>query len=431
VKRKSHARTPAHVTSHVVTGVIEKLVPGGVGLLKDSEGVLFARGGLPGERVEVDVTRKKGGTRHGMVIRVLEASPDRVAPDCTFHPACGGCDLLDLAPRAQPHVKQQLVLDALARVGRFDDVTLARVQPIAVPQSADEGARRRVRVTLNAQGRPGFFARESHHVVPVTSCAALVPALSRVVAQLAGLPAHSEIRLAIDDRGHIGAALTDGPHAARLADELIERGCSGVVVLDDHDRERLVHGDPVLRGEVAPGVVGGPYLSCAGTFTQATRFGARTILQRVVEAVAPSTGQRVVELFCGSGHLTLPLAHAGAQVTAVEGAGRGVHWLRENLALCSAANVTVVQSYIDGNLALPDHDVLVADPPRTGIEGFAALIARSSARRLVLVSCDPATGARDLALARAGGFVVDAVWPIDAFPRTTHVEWVAQLSRGS
>src|SRR5690606_36716588 len=114
----------------VVEGTVERMVPGGLGLLRDEEGIVLARGGLVGERGRVEVASRRGGVRQGEVVHVFLRSPERVAPDCGVHPRCGGCDLLDLSVQAQSDAKQQMVEDALRRIARLDDEQLRSVRAL-------------------------------------------------------------------------------------------------------------------------------------------------------------------------------------------------------------------------------------------------------------------------------------------------------------
>lgn len=459
------------VALEVVEGVVEAIVPGGRGLLRHGGGVVFARGALPGERVEVGVHRAQGGVRHGVVLRVLEPSPHRIEPDCPQHGlvpgTCGGCDLLALAPDAGHGVREHIVDDALLRVGRLPRDLVARARrPIATPShprdphGPRDALRRRVRVVM-AGGKPSFSSAESHARALVDRCPALHPTLDAALALLphTGLEDGTAVRLACDDRGRRSAALEGGrPGDARrlveagvahgaiwIAAEAVRRQHDPGTIEDDGfsapDSELERAGDPLLLGEVAPGFVcgDGPARSDASVFSQATRFGGRAILEAVLEAAAVAPGERVLELFAGSGHLTVPLLHAGASVHAIEGAPRAVAFLKGNVA-CFGPRASAQRAFIDGTLGVAGPvdglvgglvDVLVADPPRTGIPGFRALLSRICPARIVLVSCDPATGARDIGIAVGLGYALSWVAPIDAFPRTSHVEWVAALRRES
>lgn len=405
-------------------GTVERIAPGGRALLRTSEGVVFARGGLPGERVRVRVERAARGVRHGVVVEVLLASPDRVAPDCALHPRCGGCDLLALARAAQGEVKVGIVRDALTRIARLDEATLARaLRPLLAPGPGDDGRRRRATLVMKG-GAPAFSAPERHERIAVARCPALHPTIDMALPLLAALDAQEGLRvqLACDERP--GAVLSVERDSA-FARAFVAAGGRGAVVTATEER----WGDPSLVGEVSAGQF--PCVSDAGVFAQATRFGGRAILDEVLRVTAVEAGLQVLELFCGSGHLTVPLMARGARVDAVEGDPRAVRFCQENLAnTVGTGSAQARVAYIDERLPVAARPALVvADPPRTGIPGLALLAERLDARRWVLVACDPATGARDLATLVALGYALVSLTPIDAFPRTSHVEWVALLER--
>lgn len=431
----------------VVEGTVERMVPGGLGLLRDDEGIVLARGGLVGERVRLEVTSRRGGVRQGQVVHVFQRSPERVEPDCGVHPRCGGCDLLDLSAQAQGDAKQQMVEDALRRIARLDDEQMRSVRPLErAPLHA--GARRRARFRIDELGAIGFVARGSHDLVPLEGCPALAAPLDAALKDLSEadfLVPRTTLQLACDDDERVSLAITDSSSrrdAERFARRAVESGiATGSLVLSGRGRPWAHFGDPTLHGEVAPGCEGGPYRSDAATFTQATRFGGAVIAQRVLEGAAAFGGgtagskpTRVLELFAGAGHLTFPLAASGASVVAVEGDGQASDWLARNVerapfsSRIEAHEARVGEHTLDAMLVESGpFDVLVADPPRTGIDGFRSLLEVLSVQRLVLVSCDPATGARDLKVALDRGYSLSWLAPIDAFPRTSHVEWVAAL----
>jgi tRNA/tmRNA/rRNA uracil-C5-methylase (TrmA/RlmC/RlmD family) len=421
---------------------VSAIVPGGQGLIRDADGIVLARGGLPGERVEVVVHRTQRRVRHGVVVRVIEASPARVATlDCALHPRCGGCDLLDLFPAAANDVRVAMVRDALMRIGKLSaDIVAHAMRPLMTAGPGDDARRRRARFVI-VDGRATLSAPASHERVPIERCPALHPLLEEALARVpaAKLAERTRLRLALDDRGHVSAAL-EGTGARDAAARIVAAGIAMGAVALDGDVELVCAGDPLLLGEVAPGF-GGADAACAsdaGVFTQATRFGGLAIVECVVDALAvrdgaAGPGMRVLELFAGAGHLTVPILERGAAsvsaVLAIEGAPRGVRYLEDNVARFGE-RARVRHDFIDGALVVPgSFDVLVADPPRMGIPDLASLLDRAQAPVLVLVSCDVATGARDIAIAIHKGWVLDSLVPIDAFPRTSHVEWVARLSR--
>lgn len=424
----------------VVTGTVERMVPGGWSLLRDEGGVVLARGGLAGEHVRVEVDKRRGGTRQGRVVEVLSRSPGRASPDCPVFDRCGGCDLLDHSQDAEADAKRSIIEDSLLRIAKLDDTELARVLPLKRPLERT-GLRRRARLHFDEVGMPGFFERESHEVVVGGACPALVSDLDDVLQELCEteytLP-DLELLIASDDDGRVsfavagGATLRDAEHFCRRA---VDGGlCNGALVRTRRGGKWKPIGAPTLLGEIAPGVPGGPFRSDAATFTQATRFGARAILDAVV--LGARGAGRVLELFAGAGHLTLALAERGHEVVAVESEPHAVEWLRENArAAAYGERITAKRGRV-GSAAIDDlcvdygpFDALVVDPPRSGVDGLDAVLRAADADVLVMVSCDPATGARDLKKARAAGYRLEWMLPIDAFPRTSHVEWVARLGR--
>lgn len=433
---------------------MERVVPGGFGLLRDDAGIVLLRGALPGERVSARVTARRGQTRLGVVERVFDASLARTAPDCSVADRCGGCDFLHVAPDAVGDLKRAMVMDALRRTGGLDDEAL---QPVSATRvgTCSARSRRRARVAVNDEGKPGFFAPSSHRVVPWDGeCLALSAALEDAVVELCThieVPAQTALEVACDDAGRVSLVVghKDKNLARRVARRAVEVGAvTGAWVRTSQGRLTERSGEPSLWGEVAPGVTRGPYGSDAGTFTQATRFGGVAILAEVVDALSGTPGGVVLELFAGAGHLSLALAAAGHAVIAVEGEEQAFTWLEHNVQHGDwRERIFPVRGFIEGkslHALVQSHtnmpvrqppgspvlvvDALVVDPPRTGIPDFGGILDAVRTPRLVMVSCDLATGARDLRIARNRGYQLDKLVPIDAFPRTSHVEWVASLS---
>jgi len=420
-------------------------VPGGQGLCRTDDGVVFLDAVAAGDVVRVASGGRRGGVGRGRVLGLVTPSPERrpaaaVDADCAVAGRCGGCDWLHLDLTARARWKVAIAADALRRVGRFDDDTVRRVMaPLVAGAEAERlrTGRRRVRVTVGPAGTPTFSAARSHERVAVAACSTLHPRLEEALLRLprAGLPEGLEVRLAVDDRAHIAAAVERQTAARALLDAgvvdgvVVPRADGSAAAGDDV----VALGDPMLLGEISAGRFAAQ--SDAATFSQATRHGGAAIIDAVMAGVDDViAGAAVLELFCGAGHLTLPLAARAAHVVAVEGDARAIRHLKENrrLVVDGERRIDPRVAYIDASLALPVADVVVVDPPRTGLVDGAALAARWAdmrARRIVMVSCDPATGARDLRDVVDAGFRLERLVPIDAFPRTHHLEWVATLSR--
>ncbi len=417
---------------------IEKLVPGGAGLARDDDGVIFVAGVAAGDVVDVEVRGGAGGTRRGAVLSIVTPSAERVALDCDVGERCGGCDWLHLSPEARATWKQALAKDTLRRIGRYSDDAIDGVlQPLrSPPLDRRLWGRRRVRVVVGSAHEATFAEHGSHVRVAAGACGALHPQLAAVVSRLAEarLPVGTEVRLAVDDRDVVVAAVTHRGAGAALANAGLVAGVvvAGVEGSAMSAENVAVHGDPLLRGEISAGRFAA--VSDAATFSQATRHGGDAIIDEVVRGVFAIDGDgQVLELFSGAGHLTLPLAAGGRRVVAVEADGRAVAHSRTNAALVRGT-IEPHTRFINGrfkaeDVGADDAAVVVIDPPRAGVVDGARVFAALPGRGLVMVSCDPATGARDLRLAEAAGYRLTRLATIDAFPRTHHLEWVATLQR--
>lgn len=459
---------------------VEKIVAGGFGLIRDEQGVILVEDVVPQDVIAVTRTEKRGGARFAKQFAILQPSPLRAASDCLLQKSdnieqvaseveknlrCGGCDFLHIQSTSWASIKKQMAIDVLGRSGLRGEArerAMQSVQIIGLPdddiKTNGHGLRRRVRMRIDEYGRLAFTAKNSHQLLAIDepACVAVAPVLQETIKRLSSgmlrrAPAGAEIQLACDDTNHVSAAIRgewgiDAPRWLRM----IAAQTNGALAVDEDNSVLASVGTPTLSGEVANGIVGGPYFSDAATFTQATRFGGNAILSSVMRFVKESHQQRgeassVLELFAGAGHLTWPLASLGEHVVAVEADQRALHWAEVNRTRGQwQEKVSIFSSFIDGALPSSSHAskwwncakelsarVWVVDPPRSGIRGFAAIADKipDSVDTLVMVSCDLATGGRDLAIACQKGFVVQALDVIDAFPRTSHAEWVVFLRR--
>ncbi|MCP4499060.1 MAG: class I SAM-dependent RNA methyltransferase [Deltaproteobacteria bacterium] len=437
---------------------IERIVGGGNGIARDDKGVILVEGAAKDDLVLCQISKKRG-VRWGRIQEVIEAGPARIEPSCPKNDVCGGCDFLHLSDEGQAEAKRSIVQDGLRRMARLsDDDTEQKVAAVFTPSKR---ARVRTRVRAGSDGKLGYYAKGGYDVVPLDNCPALD---DKLVAALAELKmANAEIELAVGIDGEVVSAAPE-LFETQMATAVNEGPLKGAVLVDDEGEVTGHIGAPFIHGLVAPDVLNHALSADAHTFAQATFGGARAISNAVVDAAfakapaAPSAALlegafdpslyeardlRVLDLFAGAGHLTFALAACGAEVIAIEGEGHGLHWLHENADIAAKHDLiaSTAQLYIDGkkpatfqkllrqiDLSEDEVDVLVVDPPRTGIPHFGGLLDVCAPKRLVMVSCDPATGSRDLKAAVDAGYDLEWVQPIDAFPGTHHVEWVACLT---
>lgn len=378
---------------------IESLAAGGDGVAHDSQGrVVFVPLTAPGDLVRVRVLVSRKRFARGEVIEVLEPGPGRTQPRCPVFGTCGGCAWQHVSYPEQVMAKAAIVADALERIGRFgvSDV------PITGSPSA-WGYRNRARLVQEGDGL-GYRMRRSHAVCVVKECAVLEPELEQALSR--ELPPWE----GVEPREWELAKGAEGRVRVRPVDDLAPPGVDAVEMQVGGDRLRVSH----------------------TVFAQANAGMLALLAEAVVrEATGGEAATSVLELYAGAGLFTLELARRFDSGWAVESHPGAVADLRFNLQRAGATNVDVREGSVEEalpRLELHAPDTIVLDPPRAGVSGEALeQIGSLRARRIVYVSCDPATLARDLARLRDAGYQLSHVEAFDLFPHTPHVECVAAL----
>lgn len=424
---------------------IDALAHDGRGIARPDGKVCFVGGALPGERVEARLLARRARLEEWVTERVLEAAPERVAPACPLVGRCGGCDLQHLAPEAQRRHGEGMVLDLLARQA---GLVPERVDPPLA--SAPFGYRRRARLAVwtPRRGRPvvGFREAAGRRVVAVDACPVLAPPLDA----LPGALAHEVARLVAPGRvGHLDLALADG--ADGRARPVLGIHCTGPE--PDADRERwrafgaardawvFLGGTGVRRCVHVPAgeepAAGPAYALPAfdlrlafepGDFLQANGPVNAALVERVVALVAPGPGRRVLDAFAGLGNFALALARGGATVEALEASPELVLRGGRNAEANGLASVRYAVADLAAEpVPLPAgaFDAAVLDPPRAGARVLVAALAAREVPRIVYVSCDPATLARDARILADAGYGLASLALVDLFPQTHHQEALA------
>ena len=369
--------------------------------------VVFVRHALPGERVRALVTEGTATSSYWRAdaVAVLAASPDRVEPPCPWAGPgrCGGCDLQHASPEAQRRLKADVVREQLARLAGLDREVVVE----EVPGAAEGlGWRTRVRWAVDDAGRPGLRAHRSHEVVPVDRCRIAHPLVDGAGVTGRRWPGVSAVDVSASVATGEVLVLPDGRSAAGAA------GAAGAALT-----ERAGGRDFRVTG---------------GGFWQVHPGAAQTLLDAVLDGLEPRPGDHVLDLYCGVGLFTGPLAERvgpGGRVTAVESERQAVADARHNLA--DLPQVRVEAGRVDHVLRRRHHrraDLVVLDPPRSGAgRAVVRLLSRLGARRIAYVACDPAALARDLKELAATGYRLESLRAYDLFPMTHHVECVAVL----
>jgi len=410
------------------------VAPTGEGVAHDDGGAVLVAGTLAGEQVVADVGEARAGLARATLVEVLKANSARVEPACPWARRCGGCELMHAGVEAQRDIHRDIVVESLQRA--LPDVQLPEAR-VHAPDAA-LGYRNRARLLVEASRggvAVGYRGSRSHDLVPIERCAVLRPELQRGADQLG--------ELLQDSRGQGDVQLALGLDAAPVL-EVRWRGNLAAQVFERADRrvrdQRLAGVRLWTEGALAPAVFGDPrprvpaadgeplWIAPAG-FAQPSDAGGVELARRVAE-LAGEVG-RVVELFAGSGTLTVALAPrspASAPYLAVEQDEHAVSTLRDNM---TERELQVRVRQADANdVAISSSTVTaVLDPPRAGAAGACRAIAEARPRQVIYVSCNPATLARDLTTLSEAGYAPSDVELFELFPQTSHVETVVRLVR--
>ncbi len=390
--------------------LIEKLVYGGDALGRAEGRVVLAPFALPGERVRVELLREKPDVAHGRLLEVIEPASERIAPACPHFTRCGGCQYQHASYAFELAQKESILCETLRRVGRMEPEC-----PVEVVAGPEWEYRNRVQIHIDRR-RIGFHAAGSHELCPVERCPVCSPRLQQALEELQRMapdrrfpPFLRSLELFSNETEvQIGIRASDRGVARPFFDWCAERIPGATTAAIDY------------------AAAGERYHVGRRSFFQVNRF----LVDRLVEtAVGGESGNCALDLYAGVGLFTLPLARRFAQVDAVE-RGEGAACDLESNASRAGLKVTVhradTESYLEA--AGGEIDLVLADPPRAGLgrTAVARLLALRS-RRMVIVSCDPATLARDLAALAGGGYRLSRLTMVDLFPRTCHMETVARL----
>ncbi|MBA2301980.1 MAG: class I SAM-dependent RNA methyltransferase [Acidobacteria bacterium] len=414
---------------------IEKPASGGRMIGRHEGEVVLVAGAIPGERVTVRVSRAEKRVAFADTVTVLEPSADRREPP--GDPACGGCLYSFVSYPRQLLLKSEIIRDALLRIGRapFEDV-------IEVAGSAEREYRMRARFHVR-DGRPGFYREGTHEFCePRQTGQVLDASIEAVEASVASLAAQGLGVASVELSENIAAdqrALHFDIRDGRLSIDALDRvviaaGLTGCTARAG-DASFYSSGDPIVSDTIA--VLTRGRVPANGTlrrhpeaFFQANRFLIDSLVLAVMDSVVPG---QVLDLYAGVGVFSVALAAAGeAEITAVEGDSVSGQDLLRNAAPYSD-RLRVLRSSVEAYLARRDRPVpntLIVDPPRTGMSKEAGDdIAHSGAQRIVYVSCDPPTMARDARRLLDTGYRLVSLRGFDLFPNTPHVETLGVFDR--
>lgn len=440
------------MVNEIIEIEISGLAHQGMGVGRKEGLAVFVADTIPGETVRARIVRWHKNYAVAEPLAVLQPSVDRLQPPCRYDGVCGGCSLQHIRYARQLLLKKSLVEDSLRRIGGFREIEI----PPVVPAPEPFFYRNRAQFHLQWQeGRPklGFFEQGGHRVADVESCLLLAPALNTLLALCRRrlqsfdqpLPGLRHIILQQnEDGGTLGMVwIVEKDDAAydRLAASFFS-ACPqlGYLALNINPKATLdaIYSENwrLLGGKGISYRVGDlSFHLSPGSFVQVNHRQMQALYAQVLEYAAIQGTETVVDLYAGVGSISLHLALVAAQVLAVEEFAPAAFDGRRNAVRNSIGNVEFFAAPAEVQLPLWAEqkkrvDVLVLDPPRQGAKAAVlTAIGKIAPGRIIYVSCDPATLARDLRILADQGYSIEALQAFDLFPQTTHVETVVLMSR--
>ena len=413
----------------------------GRGVARDAGKTVFIDGALPGERVRYRVFKRRRQLDEAGLVEVLSASPDRVQPRCVHFGICGGCSLQHLSPPAQLEAKQRQLLDNLQRIGRVSPLRV--LAPLPGPAWA---YRRRARLGVkyvHKKGRvlAGFREREKSYIADIQRCEILPEPLATLPQNLAALVETLGIREKVPQvevaGGDANTALVfrvlEPPGSADIEKIAAFGAAQGVQIFlqtGGLDTVRPLRSDyPSLSYAVDEGrvvIAFGPV-----DFIQVNREVNASMVAVAMELLLPTPDDTVLDLFCGLGNFTLPLARRAKRLVGLEGdsalvAKAAANAVRNGIGNAAFFKENLFEPTEFGPWSHDRYDLVLLDPPRAGASALLSRMAHWRPRRVVYISCHPGSLARDAEiLVHAQGFRLTCAGVMDMFPHTTHVESIA------
>lgn len=431
----------------------------GSGVGRVDNQVIFIPGALRGEEVKVKITRKQKGILRGEILQIVQAARERTNPCCEAFETCGGCQLQHMDYSEQLRFKGQIVKETLKRIGGLGEIPVHPVLGMAQPW----GYRNKGVFQAGLKGEKivlGFYEEGSHSLASRFCGHLFSPSVVQLLAYLEELLNTRGIRAAKENLPGLSHVLVRESRASGdillvffVSGEYngIDYGISREICLNNLKvvgvcqnknpgapglvsgvKNRVIYG----RGEIEDSIGPFNFLISAPSFFQVNTEQARVLYNKTLEYAGLSGRETVIDAYCGTGTITLFLARKAGRVIGIESVQEAVDDARKNAGRNDVRNVEFIRG--EAEKTLPrlaaqgiKPDVVVVDPPRKGCDkALVDSIIRVRPERVVYVSCNPATLARDLKILAGGGYKVTDVQPVDMFPQTVHTETVCLIERG-
>jgi len=378
---------------------IERIVPRGFGIAFSDGLTIFVALTVAGDLVDIRLTEIKGKTAFAEVETVIEPSPDRATPPCPYFGSCGGCDFQQMNYAAQLAAKVAMVRDCLHRIAKTEWTDQIPI----IPSPLELGYRLRAQWHVETTSKKiGYYRRDSRDLVDIEKCIVLAPELN---GELDALRRELPWETFYSDKLQVDAALGSDGRVSIHSGELAEPA-----------------------NEIEIQAAGESFKLSAKSFFQ----GNRAMIEKLVEtAIGDAAGRRSLDLYCGVGLFTLPLARRFEHVIGVEESYDSIEFAKRNATNANIGNAEFrtesVRRFLS-NVVESDLDFVLLDPPRAGTEKDTVMnLIRLKPKRVSYVACEPSVLARDLKRFVENGYSIDSIAALDLFPQTHHVETVVHL----
>jgi len=413
---------------------IESLSFGGSGIAKEDGKVFFVRGGLPKDVLEINIIKDKGKYAEAVIAKIIEPSPDRIKPACPVFDLCGGCQLQNLNYPAQLREKEHMLKETLGRLGGLHDVP---IEPI-VSSPNEFGFRNKV--TLSAwfykgHWHLGYNQKGSTRKVPIESCPISTDIVDKTIKRVSqvlvslGDPHFPLDKIHISSNG-VKSQITLVPVHNRKGDTL--------KTLHRHLKRHLETENVSIAGIGETGfeftILDNKFMTTPSAFTQVNSSVNEFLINTVLKWAELTEETTVLDLYSGIGNFSIPLARESKEVLGVEISKNSVKLANKNLELNSVKNIVFQNASSEDAITIlndqeEEFDLVVLDPPREGAKKIIDGMVKLNPEKIIYISCDPATLARDLKKLNELGYKVQKVRAFDMFPQTYHIETVTLLAK--
>ncbi len=414
---------------------IESVAFKGYGVARIHGKVIFVPYTVTGDRAWIEVAEDKKEYSTGRVVEIVEPSSSRVAPPCPYFGTCGGCQWQHIDYPIQVELKKEILVETLKRLGKLKEIP--SVKAFSSPKPFDY----RIRVQLKARGKAmGYYREGSHQIVDIDHCPISHPLVNRIIRRLRGesiiFQLMQEIEINVSPGQGEGNLLLH-PHSYDRRIEPFAR--------------KLLQSDPIFRGIAVAGRQGsnlfGDPLEFAipsyqdrnlklrispGSFSQVNPEQNQALIQIVLQLSETNKEETVLDLYAGVGNLTLPLALRAKEVFGIEENTMAVKDAKLNAARNGIQDCHFIQGRVEHVLSNWEKEMprlIVLDPPRAGCKTILDQVVRLKPEKIIYVSCEPTTFARDLRLFSDRGYALRRLSLIDMFPQTYHMEAVGLLTQ--